>query len=54
MLKEAWKRVYGTVPTKRQIDDILDLVGVAQFDFDGGDLGVGAHLGKSDRLPTGT
>jgi len=53
MLKEAWKRLYGTAPTKRQIDDILDLVVVAKFDFDGGDFGFGAQLVKSELVRKG-
>lgn len=48
MLKAAWKRIYGTAATKRQIEDILDLVVVAKFDFDGPDFGFGEQLLKGE------
>ena len=48
MLKAAWKRIYETAATKRQIEDILDLVVVAKFDFDGPDFGFGEQLLKGE------
>lgn len=48
MLKAAWKEVYKTAPTARQINDILDLVVVAKFDFDGADFGLCEQLLKGE------
>ena len=48
LLKKAWKAVYGTAATARQVNDILDLVVVARFDFDGGDFGFGEQLLKGE------
>ena len=48
LLKKAWKAVYGTAATARQVNDILDLVVVARFDFDGADFGFGEQLLKGE------
>ncbi len=48
MLKAAWKRLHKTAANKQQIENILDLVVVAKFDFDGGDFGFGVQLLKGD------
>jgi hypothetical protein len=48
MLKAAWKRLYKTAATKRQIEDILDVAVVAEFDFDAGDFGLGVQLLKGE------
>jgi hypothetical protein len=48
MLKAAWKGIYKTAATKRQIADILDLAVVLKFDFDGADFGFGEQLLKSE------
>lgn len=48
LLKRAWKAVYGIAATARQVNDILDLVVVAEFDFDGADFGFGEQLLKGE------
>lgn len=48
LLKKAWKAVYGTAATARQLNDILNVVVVARFDFDGADFGFGEQLLKGE------
>jgi len=48
LIKASWKRMYGTAPTKQNIDAILDLAVVLRFDFDGADFAWGELLLKNN------
>jgi hypothetical protein len=43
-VKAAWKKIYKTTATKRDIDDILDLIVALKLDFQGADLEMGREI----------
>ena len=48
LIKASWKKYYGTVAKKQDIDNILDLAVVLKFNFDGPDFAVGELLLKNN------